>query len=202
VTSETPKEKRQSSGQNAGEKESCSRIVAAARAYHEKINPNKMLQKAKQDCDAGDGRACLAIPMVWPYAAYLEVFMAPLLIPIYAADPDIQSKGCPDRSSTPEASATAADSQPLSSGQGVNSSHVSTGDVTQFHTPDRTVGYNLWCETGAHYQNWSDCYKSLYAHADSLCGAKNYNVLSDTTSTVNLSGGTAYRINLVFQCKA
>jgi len=81
------------------------------------------------------------------------------------------------------------------------SGYVSPGDVTQFHTPDRAVGYNLWCETGSYYQNWADCYKSIHAHADSLCGAKNYNVLSDTTSTVNLSGGTAYRINLVFQCK-
>jgi hypothetical protein len=100
----------QSSSQDAGRKENCSRLAAAAHAYHEKINPNKMLKKAKQDCDAGDMMACLAIPGAWPMGVYFEVFLAPVLIPILAMDP---ATPCPQKPSTPQAGATASDSQPI-----------------------------------------------------------------------------------------
>jgi len=100
----------QSSSPEADGKENCSRLAAAAHAYHEKINPNKMLQKAKQDCDAGDMMACLAIPGVWPMAAFYEVFLAPVLIPILAMDP---ATPCPQKPSTTRAGATASDSQPI-----------------------------------------------------------------------------------------
>ena len=174
----------QSSSQDTGGKESCSRLVAAAHYYHEGFNPNNMLRRAIHDCDAGDPIACMAIPGVWPFEAIIYVTGALILIPIFMADPNIQSEGCSPKSSAMEAGATTSD-------------YVPVPDETQFKTLDGEVGYNLWCED----YNWSACYKSMHVRADSLCGAKNYNVLSDTNSTVNSSGGTAYRINLIFQCK-
>ncbi|HMK15283.1 MAG TPA: hypothetical protein VK460_09780, partial [Burkholderiales bacterium] len=101
----------QPGSQDAGEKPTCSRLEAAARGFHEAINPNKFLKQAKEDCDAGDTRACLAIPMAWPMGAMYYVLLAPVLIPLGTMGPNVQQY-CPQNPSTPEANATASDSQP------------------------------------------------------------------------------------------
>jgi len=102
----------QSSSPQADGKKSCSRLVAAAHAYHKMANPNKITQKIMQRCDDGDPLACSAIPGAWPIAAYFEVVGALFVIPALAMDPKTQ-RACPQEPSTTEATAKPSDSQQI-----------------------------------------------------------------------------------------
>jgi len=102
----------QSGAQDASEKPTCSRLEAAVRGYHKRFNPNRFLEQANEDCNAGDLMACGAIPMAWPFGTLLYVVGAPLLIPLATMFPNVQ-QDCPQNPSTTEADATASDSEPI-----------------------------------------------------------------------------------------
>jgi len=103
----------QSSSPQPDGKENCSRLAAAAHFYHKMANPNNMTHMITQRCEDGDALACMVVPSAWPITAYFYVFGAPFVIPALATEPDIQSRGCPQKSSAPDTSAAASDSQPI-----------------------------------------------------------------------------------------